>query len=147
MEIRGLKYLAAVASTRNFGWAAKSLGVETSTISRHISRLEDELSLALFERANTGVRLTPGGKAVMIHVNRTLAEFDAVGRSASQNSMVHAGAIQLGVRMPPAGEPLGSLLAGRRVRHPNVVLTVTSTRTGKPNRMASPSGFVRLLVL
>ena len=76
MEIRDLKYLAAAASTSNFGRAAKSLGVETSTISRHIARLEDELGLALFERANTGVHLTPGGKAVMVHVNRTLAEFD-----------------------------------------------------------------------
>jgi DNA-binding transcriptional LysR family regulator len=124
MEIRDLKYLAAAASMGNFGRAAKSLGVETSTISRHIARLEDELGLALFERANTGVHLTAGGKAVMVHVTRTLAEFEAVGRSASQNSTGHAGAIRLGVRMPPVGEPLGSLLAGWRVRHPNVALTV-----------------------
>jgi DNA-binding transcriptional LysR family regulator len=124
MEIRDLKYLAAAASTSNFGRAAKSLGVDTSTISRHIARLEDELGLALFERANTGVHLTPGGKAVMVHVNRTLAEFDAVGRSARQNGTGHAGEIRLGVRMPPVGEPLGSLLAGWRVRHPNVVLTI-----------------------
>ena len=124
MEIRDLKYLAAAASTGNFGRAAKTLGVETSTISRHIARLEDDLGLALFERANTGVRLTPGGKAVMVHVNRTLAEFDAVGRSARQNGTGHAGEIRLGVRMPPVGEPLGSLLAGWRVRHPNVVLTI-----------------------
>jgi DNA-binding transcriptional LysR family regulator len=124
MEIRDLKYLAAAASTNNFGRAAKSLGVETSTISRHIARLEDELGLALFERANNGVHLTPGGKAVMVHVNRTLAEFDAVGRSARQNGTGDAGEIRLGVRMPPVGEPLGSLLAGWRVRHPNVVLTI-----------------------
>lgn len=124
MEIRDLKYLAAAASQGNFGRAAKFLGVETSTISRHVARLEDELGLALFERASTGVHLTAGGKAVMVHVTRTLAEFEAVGRSASQNSMGHVGAIRLGVRMPPVGEPLGSLLAGWRVRHPNVVLTV-----------------------
>jgi DNA-binding transcriptional LysR family regulator len=125
MEIRDLKHLAAAASTSNFGRAAKSLGVETSTISRHIARLEDELGLALFERANTGVHLTPGGKAVMVHVNRTLAEFDAVGRSARQNGTGQAGEIRLGVRMPPVGEPLGSLLAGWRARHPNVALTIS----------------------
>ena len=60
----------------------------------------------------------------MVHVNRTLAEFDAVGRSARQNGTGHAGEIRLGVRMPPVGEPLGSLLAGWRVRHPNVLLTI-----------------------
>jgi DNA-binding transcriptional LysR family regulator len=124
MEIRDLKYLAAAANAGNFGRAAKSLGVETSTISRRIARLEDELGLALFERSNTGVHLTAGGKAVMVHVNRTLAEFDALGRSASQNGSGHAGEIRLGVRMQPVGEPLGSLLAGWRVRHPNVALTI-----------------------
>ena len=40
MEIRDLKYLAAAASAGNFGRAAKSLGVETSTISRHIARTQ-----------------------------------------------------------------------------------------------------------
>jgi DNA-binding transcriptional LysR family regulator len=78
MEIRDLKYLAAAASAGNFGRAAKSLGVETSTISRHIGRLENELGLALFERAKTGVHLTAGGQALMGAVNRALAEFDAV---------------------------------------------------------------------
>jgi len=124
MEIRDLKYLAAAASAGNFGRAAKSLGVETSTISRHIARLEDELGLALFERAKTGVHLTAGGQALMGNVNRALAEFDAVVRSAGQTGSGHVGQIRLGVRLPPVGEPLFSLLAGWRARHPNVALTV-----------------------
>jgi DNA-binding transcriptional LysR family regulator len=125
MEIRDLKYLAAAASAGNFGRAAKSLGVETSTISRHIARLEDELGLALFERAKTGVHLTAGGQALMGNVNRALAEFDAVVRSAGQTGSGHAGQIRLGVRLPPVGEPLFSLLAGWRARHPNIALTIS----------------------
>jgi DNA-binding transcriptional LysR family regulator len=125
MEIRDLKYLAAAASAGNFGRAAKSLGVETSTISRHIARLEDELGLALFERAKTGVHLTAGGQALMGNVNRALAEFDAVVRSAGQTGSGHVGQIRLGVRLPPVGEPLFSLLAGWRARHPNVALTIS----------------------
>ena len=125
MEIRDLKYLAAAASAGNFGRAAKSLGVETSTISRHIARLENELGLALFERAKTGVHLTAGGQALMGNVNRALAEFDAVVRSAGQTGSGHVGQIRLGVRLPPVGEPLFSLLAGWRARHPNVALTIS----------------------
>jgi DNA-binding transcriptional LysR family regulator len=49
MEIRDLRYLAAAASAGNFGRAAKFLGVETSTISRHIARVEDELGLAFVD--------------------------------------------------------------------------------------------------
>jgi DNA-binding transcriptional LysR family regulator len=99
--------------------------VETSTISRHIARLEDELGLALFERAKSGVHLTAGGQALMGNVNRALAEFDAVVRSAGQTGSGHVGQIRLGVRLPPVGEPLFSLLAGWRARHPNVALTIS----------------------
>lgn len=124
MEILDLKYLAAAASTGNFRRAAKSIGVETSTISRRMTRLEDELGFALFERAKTGVQLTAGGQALMGNVHRALAEFDAVVRSAGQTGSGHVGAIRLGVRLPPVGEPLLSLLGGWRERHPNVALTI-----------------------
>ncbi len=76
MDILDLRYLAAAANAGNFGRAAKSLGLDTSTISRRIGRLEDELGFALFERAKSGVHLTAGGQSLMGHVNRTLAEFD-----------------------------------------------------------------------
>jgi DNA-binding transcriptional LysR family regulator len=64
VEIRDLEYLVASASAGNFGRAAESLGLNTSTISRRIGRLEDELGLALFERGHYGVRLTAGSRAV-----------------------------------------------------------------------------------
>ena len=50
MEIRDLMYLEASAAAGNFTRAAKSLGINTSTISRRVGRFEDELGLALFER-------------------------------------------------------------------------------------------------
>ncbi len=125
MEIRDLEYLAASASAGNFGRAAKALGCNTSTISRRISRLEDELGLALFERGHAGVRLTTGGRAVMLHVRRALAELDAVKRSGIENSSGDAGEIQLGVRLPPIGEPIVSLLGDWREKYPNVVLIVS----------------------
>ena len=61
MEIRDLMYLEASAAAGNFTRAAKSLGINTATISRRLGRFEDELGLALFERGHAGVRLTTGG--------------------------------------------------------------------------------------
>ncbi len=78
MDIRDLEYLALSAETSNFGRAAEALGVNVSTISRRICRIEDELGLSLFERGHSGVRLTSGGHAVMLHVRRALAEVEAV---------------------------------------------------------------------
>ena len=124
MEIRDLEFLAVAASTGKFGLAARSLGMNTSAISRRIGRLEDKVGLALFERGPSGVRLTAGGKAVMVHVRRVLAELDLVKRAGIENGSGNAGQIRLGVRLPPIGEPLVPLLKSWREAHPNVALTV-----------------------
>ena len=124
MEVRDLLYIEASAAAANFTRAAKSLGINTSTISRRVSRLEDELGLALFERGSAGVRLTSGGKTLLPHVRRALAELDAIKLAGSQNGSGLVGEVRLAVRMPPVGQPLRSLLADWRQRHLDVCLTV-----------------------
>jgi DNA-binding transcriptional LysR family regulator len=125
MEVRDLIYLTAAASVGNFGRAARSLGLETSTVSRRITRLEDELGLARFERGHSGIRLTAGGRAVVPHVRRALAELDAIKRSGAEHGSGSVGKVRLGLRMPPIGEPLCSLLMCWHERHPDVALTVS----------------------
>ena len=122
MEIRDLVYLTAAVRAGNFGRAAKSLGLEASTISRRVSRLEDELGLALFERGHAGIRLTAGGRAVVARVRRALAELDAIKLSSERRGSGDEGEVRLGVRMPPIGEPLTSLLVRWHATQPGVVL-------------------------
>jgi DNA-binding transcriptional LysR family regulator len=124
MEVRDLRYIEASAAAANFTRAAKSLGINASTISRRVGRLEDELGLALFERSSAGVRLTTGGRALLPHVRRALAELDAIKLAGIQNGKGLAGEVRLAVRMPPVSEPLHSLLADWRQRHRDVCLTV-----------------------
>jgi len=124
VEIRDLEYLVASASAGNFSRAARSLGLTTSTVSRRIGRLEDELGLALFERGHFGVRPTSGGRAVLFDARRALAELSAVKRSGAENASGAVGEIRLGVAFPPAGEFFVRLLADWRERNPNVLLTV-----------------------
>jgi DNA-binding transcriptional LysR family regulator len=125
MDILDLRYLIASATAGNFAVAARSLGLNTSTVSRRVNRVEDELGVTLFERGRTGVRLTVTGKAVMRHVWRALAELEAVQRSGRQIYSGEAGEIRLGVRMPPIGKPLSGLIADWRRRNPNVVITLS----------------------
>jgi Bacterial regulatory helix-turn-helix protein, lysR family len=63
MDFSDLRYLMTLADTGNFTRAAKSLGLNGSTVSRRISRLEHKLGLSLFECTHWGVHLTAGGKA------------------------------------------------------------------------------------
>jgi len=130
MDMRDLEYLALSAEKGNFGRAADALGVNVSTISRRIGRVEDELGVALFERGHSGVRLTPGGHAVISHVRRALAEVEAVKRSGMRVGSGLVGEIRLGLRLPPVGEALASLLGTWRKTHPGVTLTVAEMGDG-----------------
>jgi DNA-binding transcriptional LysR family regulator len=124
MQLPALRYLLAVVEAGSFTKAAAHLGVNASTLTRRVAALEDELGLTLLERSRSGVRLTSGGVTVMVEVRRMLAALEAVTKAARCNGVGKAGEFRLGVRMPPVGEPLRTLLARWHSDHPRVALTL-----------------------
>jgi hypothetical protein len=64
MDVTDLQYVAVTADSGNFARAARVLGLNTSTISRRVARLEGELGLSIFERCRKGLRVTSGGLLV-----------------------------------------------------------------------------------
>lgn len=65
MKISNLEEFVKLAETLNFTQAAKSLFITQPALSKHISDLERELGVALFERTQHGVSLTPYGEAFL----------------------------------------------------------------------------------
>ena len=124
MDLVDLRYLSIVAETGSITSAAESLGVALSTISRRIIRFEDELGVTVFERGAFGAYLTPAGHQLMVRVRRALDSIDSVLEAAKTSGTGKTGHIRLGVRMPPVGEPMQSLLAAWRDQHPDVGLTL-----------------------
>jgi DNA-binding transcriptional LysR family regulator len=123
IDIDVLQFLVKVAETGKLSRAARILHVETSTLSRKISAVEDELGVTLFERGSFGIRMTAAGRAVMPFVRRLLADLEALRNSSFSNGAGHVGEVRIGVRMPPVGEPGQSLLRAWRKEYPNVDLT------------------------
>jgi LysR family transcriptional regulator, benzoate and cis,cis-muconate-responsive activator of ben and cat genes len=62
MELRHLRYFAAVAEEENVSRAALKLHVSQPGVSRQILDLEDEIGFQLLERSAKSVRLTAAGK-------------------------------------------------------------------------------------
>lgn len=79
MELRHLRYFAAVAETRHFGRAAERLHLAQPALSQAVRQLEAELGTALFTRTTRQVRLTPAGEFLQVEAARIL---DAVEESA-----------------------------------------------------------------
>jgi len=124
MEVVDLYYLTTVAEAGRFAVAAKLLGVDTSTISRRIGCLEDELGVSLFERDHSGIRLTRAGRLIVPCARRVLFHVDEVKRMGRQFASGVAGELRLGVRNPPIAGAARDLLAGWRAMCPDVALTV-----------------------
>lgn len=124
IDFDALRYILAAAEFKKFSRAAKALGIETASLSRRVSRIEDELGLTLFERSHDGVRLTQGGKAVLVHVRRALFDLNAIISAGERNAQGQEGRINLGIRLPIMGSPLREMLERWRQANPGIVLTV-----------------------
>ncbi len=78
MELRQLRYFAAVVRERNFTRAALSLRMAQPPLSRQIQQLEQELGLVLFERGSRPVRLTDAGRLVYEQAVQMLERADDI---------------------------------------------------------------------
>ncbi|MBS7528635.1 LysR family transcriptional regulator [Fusibacter paucivorans] len=65
MDFKQLEAFVNVAKYKNFSKAGKALYLSQPTISMHISNLEKELGVSLFDRTSKEVNLTPSGHEFM----------------------------------------------------------------------------------
>ena len=124
IEISALRSLLAVVEAGSFAGASRKLGIDTSTLTRRVTGLEDDLGLTVLERSRTGIRPTSGGAVIIARVRRTLADLEMLVDTARAKGTGQSGEFKLGLRMSPVGDPLRRLLAMWRLNHPMVAVTV-----------------------
>ena len=78
MELRQLRYFAAVARRQHFTRAAEDLHVAQPALSQQIAQLEHELHVKLFDRTSRRVRLTDAGQTLLETAERILADVESV---------------------------------------------------------------------
>jgi len=95
MELRHLRYFAAVADTCHFGRAAERLFMAQPALSQAIRQLEAELGTPLFVRTTRQVRLPPAGEFFRGEASRILTAVDASVRGVQRIAEGRQGLVRI----------------------------------------------------
>ncbi|MGA2081623.1 MAG: LysR substrate-binding domain-containing protein [Holophaga sp.] len=123
MELRHLRYFAAIAEAENFSRAARTLRIAQPALSQRRRDLEAELGLALFERKGRGIRLTPAGRYYLEEVRQVLARLEAAGTRARQIERGEVGSLRVAIlEILTLAGPIPRLLQALHAHHPGLHL-------------------------
>jgi LysR family transcriptional regulator, hydrogen peroxide-inducible genes activator len=129
VNLRDLHYLVALAEHRHFGRAAAASFVSQPTLSTQIKKLEDELGVALVERAPRKVMLTPTGRDIAERARRVIAEVDQLKEAARRTRDPEAGSVRLGIFPTLGPYLLPHVVPKIRQRFPRLELLLVEEKT------------------
>src|SRR5579872_5512734 len=124
MELRHLRYFAALAEELSFTRAAEKVHVTQSTLSHQIKQLEDELGQPLFSRIGKRVVITEAGEMLLAGVTRGLREIDDGVRSLKATPRQREGSLKIGSTYTFNVKFVPSSVAAFLRRYPAVSVTV-----------------------
>ncbi|RRH94293.1 LysR family transcriptional regulator [Pseudomonas aeruginosa] len=123
MELRHLRYFAAVAEELHFGRAAERLGISQPPLSQQIQALEEEIGARLFERTNRRVELTDAGRLFLDESRQVLAQVDKAVLLARRAHLGELGELKIGfTSSAPFTSTIPSSIHAFRKAYPDVHL-------------------------
>ncbi len=124
MELRHLRYFAAVAEDLSFRRAARRLAVSEPALSQQIGDLEDELGSKLLNRNSRRVELTEVGRVFLVRARRALVSAQEAIAQAKEAATGDRGRLSIGTIGPVTHSFLPDALAQFRELFPLVEVSV-----------------------
>lgn len=124
MTLNQLNIFIAVADLQSFSKAGERVSLAQSTISQHIKALEDELSVSLFDRLKTEVKLTPAGKLFYNHAVAILKSCDDAANAIRDFRGIHNAHLRIGASTIPASCLIPDLLDVLQKHYKGITLEV-----------------------
>jgi LysR family hydrogen peroxide-inducible transcriptional activator len=97
MTITQLKYVLAVAEHKNFTLAAEKCFVTQPTLSMQIQKIEEELSIQIFDRTKKPIQLTDIGQKIVNQAKNIVNEADRIQDIVEQQKGFIGGEFRLGI--------------------------------------------------
>ncbi|EKY6589330.1 tricarballylate utilization LysR family transcriptional regulator TcuR [Escherichia coli] len=133
MELRQLRYFVRIVETGSMGIAAFDLGIGVSALSQQMTRLENELSIRLLQRASHGVTPTNAGLAFYSQAQLALRHADDAILASREARL--SGHVSVGMA-PSTASILGiPFIHAMREHYADVRLHVVESLSGNLERM------------
>ena len=123
-DLNSLVVFAQVIEANSFAEAARRLKMPTSTVSRRIAELEDQLGVRLLERSTRKLRLTPVGEELLEHAQQGAQLNEAISSIASNYRSSVTGKLRLSAPPSISDSLLAPLIIAFQSRYPDVRIQV-----------------------
>lgn len=120
MDIRVLKYFLAVVREENITKAAEVLHVTQPTLSRQLSKMEDDLGVQLFLRGKKGITLTDEGLLLRRRAEEIVELAEKAERELTEHEELIDGEISIGSGELASVQLLPNLFSSFKERYPRV---------------------------
>ncbi len=110
MDFKQLEAFITVAKLRSFSKAANTIYLSQPTISSHISSLERELNIQLFDRTSKEVNLTPAGESFWQYANDIINTRNHAVMELSNFNTNISGSINISASTTPCNSILPTLI-------------------------------------
>ena len=122
MELKALQMFRHLAKSLHFSKTAAAMFVSPPTLSRAISRLEEECGAVLFVRNNRSVKLTAAGQRFLEFAEATLEAWLAVRADIGQQQTQLSGTLSLYCSVTASQSHLPKLLDKLQAQYPQIEL-------------------------
>lgn len=133
MDIQILREFADLAYTLNFKKTAERMYIGQSTLSKHISSMEQELDVQLFVRTKQGVRLTQVGQDFLPKAKNIIREYDEALTLLQRGKNEISGQLHIGFLDSAVRDLLTASIKNYQKLYPNMKISLDSLQVGDLN--------------
>lgn len=125
MDKGQLEAVIVLSEELHFANAARRLGISQPALSQKIHKLEADIGVSLFSRAQRRVRLTEAGKLFLVQARSALYEIERAIRTARNAARGHIGSLSVGFVENASQNILPKAVSSFRDRYPGVDLRLS----------------------
>jgi DNA-binding transcriptional LysR family regulator len=126
-DLNDLRLFAEVVEHGSYTSAARSLGLQTSKLSRRVRALEEELGVRLLNRTSRSLSLTETGRRFHQHCLALVAESNAAKEVIDQTRTEPQGTVRISCPIPLLSSGIAEIIARYLSENPLVQVLVDAT--------------------